>query len=109
MWECNTSNTSTARWCWKHPGAHPDLHEPTAGAPSLYGFRVLLSSGRAPVFLFVFCTCLDQAGGVRFGLGLARGFLCLLSLAWKISSLEPAGPVQTTRVQGLGLGLAQGH
>ena len=49
------------RWCCKHPGAHPDLHEPSpAGA----------------VFLFVLCTWLDQACA-RFGLGPARGFLCL--------------------------------
>ena len=69
----------------------------------LYGFRVLSNSDRAPVFL-IFCSCLDQAGA-RFGLGLARGFLCLLrlSLAWRPSSLEPAGPVQTIRVQGLNL------
>ena len=63
----------------------------------LYGFRVLSKSDRAPVFLFDFCTCLDQAGA-RFELGLARGFLCFLklSLAWRPPSLEPGGPVQTT-------------
>ena len=75
-----------------------------AGLPSLalhpcldlYVFRVLSNSDRAPVFLFVFCTCLDQAGA-RFGLGLARSFLCLLRLsrAWRPSSLESVGPVQT--------------
>ena len=63
----------------------------------------------ALVSSYVFCTCLDQAGA-RFGLGLARGRLCLLRLdvAWRPSSLEPVGPVQTTRVQGLGLDLARG-
>ena len=51
-------------------------------------------------------TCLDQAGA-RFGLGLARGFLCLLrlSLAWRPSSLEPSGPVQ---MDGFGFGFGFG-
>ena len=43
-------------------------------ASTFRGFRVLSHSDRARVSLFVFCTCLDQAGA-RFGLGLARGFL----------------------------------
>ena len=43
----------------------------------LYGFRVLSNSDSAPVFLFVLRSWLEQAGA-RFGLGLARGFLCLL-------------------------------
>ena len=42
----------------------------------LSGFRALSNSDRVSLFLFVFCTCLDQAGA-RFVLGLARGFLCL--------------------------------
>ena len=52
----------------------------------LLGFRALSNSDRVPVFLFVFCTCLDQAGA-RLGLYLARGFL-RVSLAWMPSSLE---------------------
>ena len=47
-----------------------------AGAPDLCGCRVLSNPDRAPVFLFVFCTSLYQAGA-SFGPGLARGFLCL--------------------------------
>ena len=43
-------------------------------------------------------TCLWQVGA-RFGRDLDRSFLCILSQAL---SLEPGGPVQTTRVQGLG-------
>ena len=52
----------------------------------LYRFRVLSNSDRAPVLLCVFCSCPDQAAA-RFGLGLARGFLCLLrlSLSWRPS------------------------
>ena len=49
----------------------------------LCGFRVSLISDRAPFFLFVFCTCLDQAGA-RFGLGLTRRLcFCKLSIDWK--------------------------
>ena len=72
----------------------------------LYWFWVLLNSDRAPGFFFFVCTCPDQAGA-SFGLGPARGFLCLLrlSLAWRSSSLAPVGAVQTIRVQGLGLSL----
>ena len=68
------------RWCWKHPGAHPNLQEPTpTGAPPSpqpftgLGFSrtliALLSS-----YLLLFRTCLDKADA-RFGLALARGFL----------------------------------
>ena len=57
----------------------------------LYGFRVLSNSDRAPVFVFVLRAWLEQAGA-RFGLGLARGFLCR----------------KTRQVQGLGLGRARG-
>ena len=54
---------------------------------------------------YVFCTCLDQAGA-RFELRLARGFLCLLrlNLAWRPSSLESVGPVQTRRAARFGFG-----
>ena len=41
---------------------------------TFYAFKVLSNSDRAPVFLFVSCTCLDQAGK-KVWLGLARGFL----------------------------------
>ena len=43
-------------------------------ASTFYAFKVLSNSDRAPVFLFVSCTCLDQAGK-KVWLGLARGFL----------------------------------
>ena len=66
----------------------------------LYVFRVISNSDPVPVFMFIFRTCLGKAGA-RFGLGLGRGFLCLLrlSLAWRPSSLEPVGPVQPRRVR----------
>ena len=83
------------RWCRKYLGAHLDMPEPTlAGAPPLpRPFTGLGFSGTLIALLascLFFCTCLDQAGA-RFGLGLARGFLCLfrLSLAWRPSSREP--------------------
>ena len=94
------------RWCWKR--AHHDLHEPQLALHpclNLYAFRVLWNSDRAPV-LFVLCTWLDQAGA-RFGLGLARGFLCLVSIL-EAFDFEPGGLVKTRRVQGLDLGLARG-
>ena len=78
-------------------GAHPRWRSTLAS--TFHGFRV----HRAPVFLFVFCTCLDQAGA-GFGMGLARGFLPagLQSLnLLNLSRLERC-------VQGLDLGLARG-
>ena len=82
----------------------PNCMSPPPGAPpsTFYGFRVLSNSACAPVLLFVFCTCLEPSGARR-GLSLARGFLRVfkLSFAWRSSSLEPVGPVQTRRVQGL--------
>ena len=53
-------------------GAHP--HWRSTLASTFYGFKVLLNSDRVPVFLFGFCTCLDQAVA-RFWMGLARSFL----------------------------------
>ena len=53
---------------------------------------------------------LYRPDGCKFGLGLARGFVCLLrfSIAWRLSSIEPVGPVKTIPVQGLSLGLPRG-
>ena len=71
MRECAGAGSTQARTpiCTSPPllALHPRL--------DLYGFRVLSNSDRAPVFLFVLRTWLEQAGA-RFGLGLARG-LCL--------------------------------
>ena len=95
---CAGAGSTQARkvTCWSPPALALHL------CLDLYGFKVLSNSNRVPVFLLVFCTCLDQAGA-RFGLGLARSFLCLLrlSLAWRPSSLEPSGPVQ---MDGFGFG-----
>ena len=51
---------------------------------------------------------LSRQNGCKIGLGLARGFLCLLrlSLGWRPSFLGAVGPVQTRQVQALGLGVA---
>ena len=69
-------------------GAHPGWRSTLAS--TFYGFRVLSNADIVPVFLFAFCTRLDQACA-RF---------CWVWLE--------AAPVETRRVQGLDLGLVRG-
>ena len=70
----------------------------------LYGFRVLSNSDRAPVFVFVFRTCLDQAGA-RFVLGLARGFLCLF---WALPGVRRAFQLDLSRLECARFGFGSG-
>ena len=86
----------------------------------LYGFRVLSNSDRAPVFLLVLCTRLfrdwalprhlSRPGGCAVWAGSGSKVLVLIEieLAWRPLNLERGGLLQTTRVPGLGLGLARG-
>ena len=72
-------------------GAHSTL------ASTFHGLRVLSNSD--PVFLFVFCTCLDQAGA-RFGRVCLEGSCleaCKLRTSWTC-------PDQTGARKGSGLG-----
>ena len=85
-----------------------------------YGFRVLSNSDRAPVILIVLCTRLvrdwalpghlSRPGGCAVWAGSGSEVLVLIAIeaAWRPSSLEPGGLLQTRRVPGLGLGLARG-
>ena len=71
-------------------GGHPSRRSTLAS--TFYGFRVLSNSDRAPVFLFVVLRLVGSGSWL---------------LAWRPANLEPAGPVQTRRVQGLDLGLVR--
>ena len=55
----------------------------------LCAFRDLSNSDRAPVFVFVLCTCLDQAGA-RFEPGFARGLPATSQALnqWNLSRLD---------------------